>query len=232
MSQSRPEQTPPRSDPVDMVTVSREYGAGGSDFARALGGRMAWRVLDHEIIDLVAERLHVQAGFVERCDEQPPGWFDRIASTLLISSPESPMQIDPASVLTRDSIAEAAHAAMLESAESPPVIIVGHGAQYMFRDRPGTIQVRLTGSIESRVARIVARTQVTEQEAAANARRIDSERRAYVQRYFHHAWTDTLLFDAQFNTGRVTVDEAVNVVAALIESRAVTVPDLTRTRRT
>lgn len=226
MSQTTPEQPVPRPRPVDLVTVSREYGAGGSDFGRALGERMGWRVLDHEVIDRVAEQLHVKAGFVERCDEQPPGWLDRIAATLLISSPESPVQIETANVLTRDSIAEAAHAAMLESAASPPVVIVGHGAQYIFRDRPGTIQVRLTGSIESRAIRIVARSGGTEQEAAASARRIDSQRAAYVQRYMHHVWTDPLLFDAQFNTGRVTIDEAVNVVALLIELRAFVAPSL------
>jgi cytidylate kinase len=212
-------QQPMQQQPVDLVTVSREYGAGGSDFAEALGERLGWPVLDHEIINRVAERLHIQTGVVKRCDEQPPGWLDRIASTLLISPPEAPTQMEPTAVLTRDSIAEAANVAMTESAESPPVIIVGHGAQYIFRDRPGTIQVRLVGTIESRASRIVARDGGTVKEAAANARRIDGERGAYVQRYFHHAWTDPLLFDAQFNTGRVTIDEAVSFVVTLIESR-------------
>lgn len=231
MSQTMEDRVP-QSQPVDLVTVSREYGAGGSDFARALGVRLGWHVLDHDIIEQVAERLHIKAGFVERCDEQPPGWLDRIAATLLISPPESPVQMETASVLTRDSIAEAAHAAMLESAESPPLIIVGHGAQYIFRDRPGTIQVRLTGSIESRAARIIARNGGSEQEAAANARRIDNQRGAYVQRYFHHSWIDPLLFDAQFNTGRVGTDEAVHMVATLVESRATATPYLSQVNRT
>jgi cytidylate kinase len=213
--------------PVDLVTVSREFGAGGSVFARTLGERLGWPVLDHQIIGLVAERLHVQAGFVERCDEQPPGWLERIAATLLISSPESPIQADTASVMTRDSIAEAAHAEMLKFASSPPAIIVGHGAQYMFRERPGTVQVRLTGSMESRAARIVGRTGCSENEAVASANRVDSQRGAYVLRYFHHQWTDPHLFDAQFNTGRITIDEAVAATISLIESRGSRAPATT-----
>lgn len=204
---------------VDLVTVSREYGAGGSEFAKALGERLGWRVLDHDIIDRVAERLHLQTGIVQQRDEQPPGWLDRIASTLLISAPESPMALETSGVLTPDSIAQAAHAAIIETSQSPPAIIVGHGAQYIFRDRAGTIQIRLTGTIESRVPRIIARDGGTEQEAAANARRIDAKRQAYVQRYYHHAWTDPTLFDVQFNTSRVTIAEAASLVMALIESR-------------
>jgi cytidylate kinase len=204
---------------VDLVTVSREYGAGGSEFANALGELLGWRVLDHDLIDRVAERLHLQTGIVEKHDEQPPGWFDRIAATLLITPPESPMQLETTGVLTPDSIAEAAHAAIIESSERPPVVIVGHGAQYIFRDRPGTLQVRLTATVESRLPRIIARDGGTEEEAAAQARRLDGKRQAYVQRYYHHNWADPVLFDVQFNTARVTIAEAVSVAAALIKSR-------------
>lgn len=208
-----------RQPPVDLVTVSREYGAGGSEFAKALGERLGWPVLDHDIIERVAARLHLQAGVVQQRDEQPPGWLDRIAATLLISPPESPMQIETSGVLTPDSIAKAAHAVIMERAQSPPAVIVGHGAQYIFRERPGTIQVRLTGTVQSRIPRIMARDGGSPQEAATNARRIDAQRQAYVQRYYHHAWTDPVLFDAQFNTARVTIEEAVTLIAALIESR-------------
>ncbi|MEO7104526.1 MAG: cytidylate kinase-like family protein, partial [Gemmatimonadaceae bacterium] len=186
--------------PVDLVTVSREYGAGGSAFAKQLGERLGWPVLDYEIIGLVAERLNLQEGVVRQRDEQTPGWLERIASTLLISPPESPMQVETSGVMTPDSIAMAAHAVIVETAKTPPVIVVGHGAQCIFRDRPGTVQVRLTGSIETRSRRIVARDGGTEADAAVTARRIDAHRQAYVQRYYHHLWTDPTMFDAQFNT--------------------------------
>jgi cytidylate kinase len=206
--------------PVDIVTVSREYGAGGSEFAHALGDRLGWRVFDQAIVSEVAQRLHLRAGVVQQRDEQPPGMFDRIAATLLIAPPESPMQLETAGILTPDSIAEAAHAAIMEASQAPPVIIVGHGAQYIFRDRPGTLQVRLTAPIESRLPRIIARDGGTAQQAAVHARRMDSKREAYVSRYYHHYWADQTLFDAQFNTARTTIPEAVEMVATLIAARA------------
>jgi cytidylate kinase len=204
---------------VSLVTVSREYGAGGSEFAQLLGTRLGWRVLDHDIVESVAGQLHLRAGVVEERDEQPPGWFSRIAAALLVAPPESPMQLDTAGVLTLDCIADATHAALMESAATPPVVIVGHGAQCVFHARPGTMHVRLVGTPESRAARIMARDGGTEQDAIALARRVDARRRAYVQRYYHHDWADPLLFDMAFNTVRVTVAEAVAAVASVIEAR-------------
>lgn len=206
--------------PVDIVTVSREYGAGGSEFAALLGARLGWYVFDQDLIGRVAERLHLKAGIVQQRDEQPPGWFARIAATLLVAPPESPMVLETSGILTPDSIAQAAHAAIVEAAQTPPVVIVGHGAQYIFRDRPGTLQIRLTGTVESRVPRIIARDGGTEPEAAAHARRMDGQRQAYVQRYYHHNWADHLLFDAQFNTGRMTMEAVVSTVALMIKTRA------------
>jgi CMP/dCMP kinase len=205
--------------PVDLVTVAREYGAGGSEFAQLLGTRLGWRVLDHDIVESVAGLLHIRAGVVEERDEQPPGWFSRIAATLLIAPPESPLQLETSGVLTPDSIAEATHAAIVESAQTPPVVIVGHGSQCIFRDRPGTLQVRLNASVNSRAPRIMARDGGTLQEAVVRARHLDAQRRAYVQRYYHQDWADPALFDVQFNTSRVTVAEAVATVASIIEAR-------------
>jgi hypothetical protein len=36
---------PPARD-IRLITVSREYGAGGSELAALLGERLGWRVLD------------------------------------------------------------------------------------------------------------------------------------------------------------------------------------------
>lgn len=210
--------------PVDLVTVSREYGAGGSEFARLLGARLGWYVLDQDLIGRVAERLHLQTGIVQQRDEQAPGWFARIAATLLLAPPDAPMLLETSGILTPDAIADAAHAAIVDAANTPPLVIVGHGAQYIFRDRPGTLQVRLTGSVVSRVPRIVARDGGTAEEAAAQARRMDGQRQAYVQRYYHDNWADPLLFDAQFNTGRVTMEEAVSAAASIIAARTTAAP--------
>jgi len=205
---------------VDLVIVSRQYGAGGSEFAAQLAKRLGWGLLDQEIIKQVADRLHLRAGTVQQHDEQTPGWFARIASTLMIAPPESPTQFETSDVLEPDCVAHAAHAAMVEAAAHPPMVIVGHGAQCIFRDRPGTLSVRLTGSLESRVPRIMARDGGNEHDAAVSAHRNDGQRQAYVQRYYHHFWADPLLFDMQFNTGRVSIEEIAALTASVVLGRA------------
>ena len=42
---------------IDLITLSREYGAGASALAARLGALLGWRVLDEDIPHLVADRI-------------------------------------------------------------------------------------------------------------------------------------------------------------------------------
>lgn len=210
---------------VNLITISREFGSGGRDLAQLLGTRLGWRVLDRELVQHVAERLKLDPRTVANMDEHPPGMLARMSSALLITHPESPISLETSDVLSPDAVADATRAAMLEAAQSPPVIIVGHGSQCLFRDRAGTMHIRLVAPIDSRVQRICSRQPCEPTTAAAQVRRIDSDRYAYVRRYYHNDWRDPMLYDLEINTGKVPLDSAANAIVALITAAEATAAD-------
>jgi cytidylate kinase len=202
-------------EPIDLITVSREFGAGGSDLARFAGEELQWPVLDRDLVRLVAERLRLEPHHVEAVDEQPPG----LASALLMAPPELPteMQTDR---LHPDSVAAAARTAILAAAESPPLIVVGHASQCLFRHRPGTLHIRLVAPLALRLRRVCTRVPCDSARAVAETRRMDQARAAYVRRHHETDWRDPLLYDMQFNTGRVSIEEAARMVVQAVNARA------------
>lgn len=64
-----------RASSVNLITVSREFGAGGSELAEGLGHELGWPVLDHDLAHGVAGRLALEETTVARLDEHPPTWF-------------------------------------------------------------------------------------------------------------------------------------------------------------
>lgn len=200
---------------IDLITVSREFGAGGSDFAHELGERLDWPVLDQDIIRRVAERLNLKVGTVERLDEHPPSWLARVTSALLIAPPEMPVGIDTAHMLHMDSVAETAQKVLVEAAENPPLIIVGHAGQNIFAERAGALHVRLIAPLESRVDRLVERFGWDRDTAIERANHIDADRAAYAQRYYHREWRDPLLYHVVIDTGRVSIHEAATMIEAM-----------------
>ena len=148
-------------------------------------------------------------------DEHAPSLLERLAAVAVVTAPESRVHSTPWST-DPDCVAAAARAVLLEAAKTPPVIIVGHGGNCLFRDRPDVLRVRVTAPFDVRVQRVARRTGVTEQRAAADIRRRDADRQQYLQRYYRSDMNDACGYDLQINTGTVPLESALQLILALI----------------
>ena len=61
-----------------VLTVSREFGSGGSRIANTIAGWLGWKLLDSEIITSIAKRAHVDSHVVSHYDERVDSWLRRI----------------------------------------------------------------------------------------------------------------------------------------------------------
>jgi cytidylate kinase len=203
---------------VQLITVSRQYGAGGSELASFLGTRLGWPVLDHDIVQRVAQRLRLDEQTVDQLDEHPPSLLARIASVLIIAQPEA-IALPPSDLTSPDTIARATREVIEELAGELPLIIVGHGAQCIFAEHDGSLHVRVTASTDTRIERLRDRFNVDRATAGTMLRQADTDREAYVRRYFHRDVHDDLLYDLRINTGRVTIAQAATIVMQLVAER-------------
>jgi cytidylate kinase len=203
-----------------LVTVSREFGAGGSDLARALGDELGWPVLDQDLVHRVAEQLRFDDSTVARFDEHPPTLLQRIATVLIIPQPDLYSFPPTGELPSHDAIAAASTRVIEHAARTLPLIVVGHGAQCIFAGRPDAMHLRVVAPPPHRVRRIVARMHIDAAAANTMLSRADHDRQTYMQRHFHQDWYSPLLYDLQINTGRVSIDDAASMVAALVRRRA------------
>ena len=206
--------------PVQLITISREYGAGGSELGVLLGNSLGWPVLDHELVGQLAARLRCDERDVVAMDEHAPSFLERLASVAVVTAPESrahsgPWKTDP------DCVAAAAREVLLEAARNLPVIVVGHGGNCLFRDRPDVLRVRVAAPFDVRVGRVARRCTVTGHQAAADIRRRDADRNQYLQRYYQSDVHDPCEYDLQINTGSVPLETAARLIVSLLRGETV-----------
>jgi hypothetical protein len=209
------------SVPIQLITISREYGAGGSELGVLLGKELGWPVLDHELVRQLAARLRCEEGEVIAMDEHAPSFLERLAAVAVVTAPESrahstPWTTDP------DCIAAAAREVLLEATRTLPLIVVGHGGNCLFRGRPDVLRLRVTAPFDLRVRRVAQRTGAGPVQASAEVRRKDTDRQQYLQRYYHSNLNDPCEYDLQINTGAVSLEAAARLILALVR------PDPTR----
>ena len=56
-----------------LVTISREYGAGGSSLARLVSERLGWQLVDNQLVDKVAARAGLTTPAQRGGDRVRPG---------------------------------------------------------------------------------------------------------------------------------------------------------------
>ena len=137
-----------RREPIRLLTISREYGAGGSELGVLLGEKLGWLVIDHELVRRLAARLSCDEGDVVAMDEHAPSFLERLAAVATVTAPESRVHSSPWTT-DPDCVAAAAREVLLEAARNPPAIIVGHGGNCLFRGRPDVLRVRVVGAVRS-----------------------------------------------------------------------------------
>jgi len=76
----------PEKARMKIITITREYGAGGGEVARKLAETLGWELLDRELLHQAAAVEHVPDAELERLDEKALTMADRSSSKPLSGS--------------------------------------------------------------------------------------------------------------------------------------------------
>ena len=124
---------------MPIVTISRQYGAGGSSVAALVAADIGAEVVDKKLIEEVATRLSIRPSEVEAEAERPRSLLDRLVRSLSSLEPSmgagwTPPYSDPL-YDPRKSIIKLTEQIVREVAQNGNVVIVGRGAGFVLRDR-------------------------------------------------------------------------------------------------
>src|SRR5579872_1381600 len=135
---------------MPVVTIGRQFGAGGASVGHMLATRLKADFLDSGIIDKVAHQLQLPKEEVEAEDEQPGSLLARLLVALGSASSEplipvdsqawTPPNADPA-FDTRKAVLQITQHVILEAARAGDVVIIGRGGAYLLQDFPGALHV-------------------------------------------------------------------------------------------
>jgi cytidylate kinase len=203
-----------------VVTVSRQYGAGGLRVAPAIAEALGFRFVDREVTEEAARRLGLDAGVAEEKDERAPAIVEELGMALAASAP--PFGGGPAPQMYSPddrALADATRRIIISMAEAGRYVILGRGGQAALADRPDACHISLVGEIGDRARRVMASRNIDEREAVAQCERVDGERAAYVRRFYGVDIRDPVLYDCVLNTSRLATEGAIDIAVAVARRR-------------
>src|SRR6202163_1975416 len=213
---------------MPVVTIGRQFGAGGSTVGEMLARELHVDLLESRIIDEVAHRLQLPKEEVEAEDEQRGSLLSRLLVALGSASSEplippevtawSPPNADPA-FDTRKAVLQITQHVIQEGARAGNVVIVGRGGAYILRDFDSALHVFLRASEAVRVKVVMARFSLTEEEAKHRLKHADENWTAYIKQVYGHDRNLASHYDLVLDTGRLGYEATVEAILTALEHR-------------
>lgn len=201
------------------VTISREYGSGGGEIAARLAQRLNWRLVDHEVVTQIAQRLGVEEEDAEAHDEHAESWMMQLFTSM---QTVGPMVALPTNLTFPPDDAAYTHAlrdVVRAAVEAGSCVIVGRGAQIILHDRRDTLHVRIVAPLKLRVAYVAQRENLSPAAAQQRIQQKDMDRRRYLSVTYRHTPDEAHLYDLILNTSVLSLDGCVDIVQQALEAK-------------
>ena len=213
---------------MPVVTIARQYGAGGEPVGQLVARELGADYVDRQIIAEVARRLDLSDTEVEQHDEAPNSLLSRILTALGSASIEystppevaawNPPYADPAFDPGR-AVLQLTQEVIRETARSGNAVIVGRGGAYILHDEPDTLHVFLYADEAAKLAALRESFGLEPEEARRRMKQVDANRAAYIRQVYGHDWSHPSHYDLVLNTGRLGYEKSAAAIAAALGRR-------------
>ena len=171
-----------------IITIGRQFGAGGKLVADALGRKLGIPVYDSELIIRASQDSGFSAELFVRKDEKRS--FFTFTSIFA-----NGFSTDQDNYMSENSLFKLQSATISKLAETGSAIIVGRCSDYILRDRTDTLDVFLTAPAEVRARRVSDRAGIPYDDALEMLEKRDKGREEYYNYYTFGDWGKASNYD-------------------------------------
>jgi cytidylate kinase len=188
---------------IPVITVSSDPGSDGSIVARKIAERLGFDLFHREIIKEIAESVDISPEVVERIEKERMSGVEDFLSSLLRDQ-----YLWPGLYL------EHLKKVIETIGRHGRAVIVGRGANFILADED-RLSLRVVAPFDLRVKNVAHRFGVSIKEARERVVNRESKRRDFLKKSFQADVADPLHYDFVINTGRVSVEDAVDAISFL-----------------
>ena len=191
-----------------IITIGREFGAGGRTLGRAVADRLGIAFYDRDLILKTAEESP------ELTPEEVRLWDERISHDGGFTQSLFDFYSRPLS----DKIWEAQRYAIRRIADRESCVLVGRNADYILREFEHVLRVFIYADRDWRICHMESlMPDVSRLEIEADTRSVDRARRSYCMKYTGQTYGYAGNYDLTVNTGSLGFDKAAELVCSAAE---------------
>ena len=180
---------------MGVITVARQTGSNGEAVADRVAKELGFTLVDRQRLELLVQEHGLTRGELDESDEErnaTPAGAARVHVDYL-------------------------QAALLDLAAKDDLVVVGRGGQFLFRDCPRSLHVRVVASSAARRVSLQRTHGLNAADAEAMVEEGDRRRALWIREHYGGDWEDSSYYDLIVRTDRLDVEGAAAVIRTAAE---------------
>jgi hypothetical protein len=202
--------------PVNVITIEREYGSHGAEFAHDLAERLGWRLFDAELVAGAARAAGVDPKLAAKLDERLDPWYYRYGK-IFWREPMYSSAGGEEQAFDSDRMLTLIKQQILDASTAGHCVLVGRGSACALAGKPGCFHIFVYATASAKkewfVRAFPHRAQHAEQDLAA----FDRRRAGAIRKFYQQEWCSRGLYHMLLNSciGTEAMIAAVQCAAGL-----------------
>ncbi len=196
---------PKQTKTLPVLTISREPGSGGRIVGEMLAQRLGFDLFHQEVLHEMARSAKVSARLLQTLDEKGLTVLEDWIASLVDTRHLWPDQYLKHLMKVVGTIGRHGRS-----------ILIGRGANFIL-PAERRLSLRVIAPLEMRAGKVAEAFSLSKDEARRRVVKTDSQRKAFIRKYFYADIADPLNYDLTVNTGNMSLEEAVDVVCATLD---------------
>jgi len=186
--------------PIKVITVEREYGSRGGEFAHDLAERLGWKLLDSELVTGAARMAGVDPKMAAKFDERLDPWYYRYGKMFWHDSGYSVSSVGDEHIFDSERMLALIKQEILDAAGEGNCVLVGRGAACALAGRPGCFHVFVYATASAKRDWFMRQFPNEAQQADQHLQAFDKRRAAVIRKFYQQEWCSRGLYHMLLNS--------------------------------
>jgi cytidylate kinase len=198
-----------------VITISRQFGAGGLTLGKMVAEKFGYTFADTEIIKMVAEMANVSTNFVETIEKEAGGKFSKFISKTVSKPLVGRILKDERGYIDEEIYLDYLVLIIAQMADDGDVVILGRGSQYILNDHPDAYHILLINAFEDRVKFMQDNYDLSQNRAVHVVKNEDKRPLNLYKKLGKTDYDNPDLYHLVLNMGRISLDKASELICNL-----------------
>jgi cytidylate kinase len=204
--------------PIRVITIEREYGSRGGEFAHDLATHLGWRLLDSELPCAAAHAAGVSPELAAKYDERLDPWYYRYGKVFGQDTGHTMHGLSADQVFDSERMQTLIRQQILDAAKEGNCVIVGRGAACALAGQPGCFHIFVYATARAKREWFTHAFPKQAQNADQLLASFDKRRAAVIRKFYQQEWCSRSLYHLLLNSaiGTHAMIAAVEGAAGLV----------------